>query len=321
MIIGHGVVGPGEADRYMEGTLREFARLCDDVILCLNHAGEKERKLIKKYGFKTVEDDREWGLYQHKIKEDFLRNHVAKLKPDFCITLDMDEVFDPKITKEDFKDVVGGYVFLVNMWDDPEHYMPSMCFWDIRYYKFGDLTFENQPLHCGMAPKIAYHQGTYLPIFVKHYGLMTKATRFRKVERYDKYDPHAKYKNKAYYDSLLSTNPSEPFDDDMMRRMVQIEVGTYGSQIKQIVMQPEKKFVLVKRMADGAILDLNEEEWTQIQRDPNRKTEFVFLENVGAVTSVPAEAPVKDPLECEVCGFVSKAEVGFKSHARTHNPQ
>ncbi len=101
-VIGYGVCGK-EADRYLENTLKEFKRLCDDTVIALNNATDKEKNLIESYGFKTVVDDREWGLHQHHIKQD-LMNEVAKLRPDYCVCLDMDEVFDPEMTREKLLD-------------------------------------------------------------------------------------------------------------------------------------------------------------------------------------------------------------------------
>ena len=79
-IVGYGLCGKNEP--YLEATLDEFKRLCDETIICCNNAGWKELSIIKRYGFKTVQDPREWGVNQWKIKEDFVTNHVAKLKPD-----------------------------------------------------------------------------------------------------------------------------------------------------------------------------------------------------------------------------------------------
>ena len=50
-IIGIGVAGNGEADRYMRATMEEFKRLCDDVIIATCNADQKTIKLIEEYGF------------------------------------------------------------------------------------------------------------------------------------------------------------------------------------------------------------------------------------------------------------------------------
>ena len=66
-IAGVALCGPGEAGRYMEQTLKEFNRLCDVTVIVRNNAGEEEAALIKKYGAKGYEDNRERGRYQRGI--------------------------------------------------------------------------------------------------------------------------------------------------------------------------------------------------------------------------------------------------------------
>ena len=49
-IVGQLVCGQGEADRYLEDTLKEFKRLCDDVVICLAGMGDfsKEETFLLK---------------------------------------------------------------------------------------------------------------------------------------------------------------------------------------------------------------------------------------------------------------------------------
>jgi len=122
-IIGYGVCGADESKRRLEGTLKEFKRLCDDVIICLNRATQAEKKLIESYGFKWYEDNREWGIYQPHIKEELVRKWVAPLNPDWCICLDMDEQFAPEFTREKAEELaqsggVGWYFYFLNMFRD-----------------------------------------------------------------------------------------------------------------------------------------------------------------------------------------------------------
>ena len=80
-IIGVGVCGLNE--RYLEATLKEFKRLCDDVLIATNNADEKTIELIDKYKFNHYEDNREWGVYQPSLKTDLLTK-AGELKPDYC---------------------------------------------------------------------------------------------------------------------------------------------------------------------------------------------------------------------------------------------
>lgn len=254
MIIGYGVCGK-EADRYLEATLKEFARLCDDTIILLNNATDKEKELITKYGFKTIEDNREWGMWQHRIKEDLMQE-VKKLNPTHCVCLDMDEVFDQELTKDKLVKLFDTghalYFYMVNLWE--EGWNRKQSFWNIRAWTWSeDLKFENKPLHCGLAPAWCYRFGSYAPYFVKHYGLMKKEDRQKKIARYEKYDPEAKFKAKQYYDALHNDG-YDILDENFIRNAIANEVGI---QKKRENTEVKKVFYYVESPA-GKVIDVPE---------------------------------------------------------------
>ena len=93
-IIGFMVCGPNE--KYLESSLKEFKRLCDDAMIVTNNADEKTKELIKSYGYKTYEDNREWGKDQPNIKTDLLKKIGEELNPDWIIAI------EKKIRRRDF---------------------------------------------------------------------------------------------------------------------------------------------------------------------------------------------------------------------------
>ena len=206
------VVGAGEANRYLVNTLNEFRRLCDDVVIATNNADDKTKILIKKYDFWQYEDNREWGIYQPDIKTDLLKR-VGGLKPDWIIPLDADEVFAPEFTREEAEKLmqmeeIAWYFMIVNLYNDEEHFAHDIGiqrFWNIRFFKYlpeYGLQYQHKSLHCGLAPPIAYKYGWHAPFYIKHYGLMKSEDREMKAQRYDQYDPNAKFKGREYYNDL-----------------------------------------------------------------------------------------------------------------------
>ena len=214
-----------EADRYLEATLKEFKRLCDDTIIALNNADQKTKDLIKKYDFWVYEDNREWGLYQPDIKTDLLRR-AGKLKPDWIIALDADEKFAPEFTREEAEKLarqkeIAFYFMVVNLYNDPEHFAHGagiQRFWNVRYFKFigGDTQYQKKALHCGLAPPSFYHRGWHAPFYLEHYGLMTAEDRAKKAQRYAKYDPKARYKSEEYYKDLRKELNPIPFNREKL---------------------------------------------------------------------------------------------------------
>ena len=251
-IIGYCICGK-EADRYLEETLKCFQRLCDETIIVLNNVTDKEREMIARYGFHIKEDNREWGKHQHQIKQDLMED-VEKLNPDWCIALDADEVLDPDFTREtiaEFSSLTALYVYIVNLWD--KGWNRKWSFWNIRAWKWtGDKKFSNRPLHCGLAPESAYYYGSYIPYYLKHYGLMKKEDRQKKIERYQKYDPQAVYKDVSYYNALAN-GVAIPLDYKFIKEAIKKEVGS--PKLRKLNNLPKEDFVMVINPA-GKIVDI-----------------------------------------------------------------
>src|SRR5689334_5481045 len=204
MIIGIGVCGQGEADRYMRKTLEEFKRLCDDVLIVTCNATQKEKDLIQEFGFKQYEDNREWGVDQPRIKEGLLEKIGATFGNDgiWLAFLDMDETFCPEFTREEAEKLtqteeIGYFFMIVNLYNDEQHFAHDVGiqrFWNIRFYRYTPhlgLTFQRTNVHCGPCPRVNWGYAWYAPFYVLHYGLMKPEDRLKKVERYKKYDPYS----------------------------------------------------------------------------------------------------------------------------------
>jgi hypothetical protein len=216
-------------------TLDEFARLCDTTIILCNNTPSELVDVIRSYGFEIVFDHREWGKYQWQMKEDFVKKHVMEKRPDLCICLDMDEVFDKELTKEKLLELYNEpheayYFWIVNLWDDG--YCRERNFWNIRAWKpvkENGLEWKRTPVHCGLAPAWAYHYGYYSPYLLKHYGLKDAERRKLKSERYDTYDPKSQFMQPEYYKSLRSQVKVLPFIEEELHQ----EVVDYVRNIKQ----------------------------------------------------------------------------------------
>lgn len=269
-IVGYGLTTIGEADRYMEETLKEFKRLCDETIILVNGYCPKEIELIEKYGFKWVKDGREWGVNQWLIKQDFITNHVAKLNPDWCVCLDMDEVLDKNLTKDWIKQAPldAYHVFIVDLWNDKEHYKPESCFWNVRIWRWnGEVKFKQKPVHCGLAPEWAYHYHRHAPFILKHYGLMKKEDRTRKVRRYEKYDPKQIHLDPRYY-SMLKSDTAKPFDEEKIHNQIAKEVESYNQTKPRIMKEKQpRKFAYVRNQA-GFVVDIPIEHLAQTLKQP-----------------------------------------------------
>lgn len=314
-IVGYGVCGK-EADRYLKETLDEFKRLCDDTVICLNNATQKEKDMIDSYGFYWYEDNREWGTSQHLIKQQLLDTYVSELKPDWCIALDMDEVFanlDRGRIEKICMQADAFYVYIVNLWD--EGYNRDWSFWNVRLWKWGeDTKIKGVPLHCGLAPEWTYKYGNEGPIVLRHYGLKKKEDRQKKVERYEKYDPHAVYKDRSFYEALKQ-NISFPYSEEAVVKEVEAHAKKYTPAKKKTMFIPDpKRFVIVRRLSDGQEMDIPKKDLQEtLQRG------FVFVRDASVELSKPKEMKLEE-YACQ-CGFIAKSPFGLKVHGKVHNTQ
>lgn len=316
-VVGYGICGPGEASRYMRETLDDFKRLCDVVVICVNVPDgytyedlKPEMDLIKEYGFKQFIDHREWGKMQWKIKQDFLKTEVSRYadESDMVVCLDMDETLDRRLTKQWLleAELDAYHVFVIDLWNDREHYKPKSCFWNVRIFRWnGDVEFKQKALHCGLAPAWAYYYHRFAPFLLLHKGLMAKSDRERKIARYDKYDPNAQYMAKEYYD-LLRSDTAEPFDEEELHATISEEVATYKQSRPRgpsIYMNKKAERFAYFRNAAGFTLDVPERHVEVTKKQPGmtfvgwaddaaKEIEELF-EDDEAVTSDPE--PENDP--------------------------
>lgn len=301
------IVGPGEGGRWLKKVLHQL--WADDIAICLNNADDYTKAVVKSYNCYVVEDNREWGKFQNRIKEDFLKKIAEELKPDWVWCLDADEVFDKRFTREKAEELaasttdVSYHFWCIQLWNDEAHWRPDLSFPNVRFYKlvpsYG-LNFFPQPLHCGLAPWYAYKYASDSGLIFKHYGLMRSEDRARKVARYAKYDPKEQYKAPTWYKALRNEKaPVEPFEENngfyqMLKEKNVIEIHRKKLGVR---MPRQKETIYLFRNKNGKVVEAVGER----QRDQFLKTPgFTMLQSLGeAEPRVNAEAPVVHAPESE----------------------
>lgn len=344
------VVGPGEGDRWLEQSLKQL--WVDNICICLNNADQKTRDIAKKYAHLLVEDNREWGKEQWRIKQDFLTKIIEQIKPDWVWTLDCDEIFDSKFTRQEAERLASGkdvafYFWCLQLWNQDDMVRVDLSFPNIRFYKIVPdlgLYFQATALHCGLAPRYAYQLGSQSQFYFKHYGLMKFEDRKRKVERYAKYDPQEKYKGHSWYGALKneSINP---------KPIAQVIADLPGEILKRkdvkIMNKKDKQIFWFRNKfgrpvpAEGQktrdqYLKAGMQELKELEVNPNPeapviaapKTETEYVQNQGPqteYTTVPKDSdPVGDEpsrFECEHCEKSYASKQGLKTHTKNTHGQ
>lgn len=216
-------MGPNE--KYLEATLMEFQRLCDDVIVATCNATDKEISLLNKYDFRHYEDNREWGRFQPEIKTLLLKK-ILRLGADWILVLDADETLPTIGSRHTLCDLTLGkeacQFYVTNLWNDEQHYSRTLSFWNVRFYKADPnkgTQFLRKPVHCGNAPPYFYSlpaRQSYVPHILLHKGLMDPEDRSRKADRYKLYDPRAVHKGQQYYDALIADWQGSEYNQEVV---------------------------------------------------------------------------------------------------------
>lgn len=330
-IIGLMIVGAGEAERFLEKALESMNRLADDALIVLNNVDEKTRLMVKRYKFMSYVDNREWGKEQWRIKEAACHK-MASMGPDWVLPLDADEEFCDALTRPELEKLCSGisvawYFPFATLWDGPTLYNREATIFNVRLWKYireHGMQFEPKPLHCGLAPRWAYHTGDYAPFYVKHYGLMDRANRLRKAQRYQVYDPKAEYKDQSYYNLLTATGKSTPFIERDFLDEVSRETAKYKQKgdktPKTMSTSPDVAMVLRDNgtMVPIPRRDLAEtlkrhKTWRVVQESVlTSREEAPVLKSPGPVAA--DDIPPVDPLECQDCDFVGKSPRSLTMH-------
>lgn len=295
------VVGPGEADRYLEPVLKQL-HWVDVVCVLLNNVDDKTRKMVGEYADVIEEDNREWGINQFRLKQDFLDK--IGTKADWWWCLDADEIFDPRFNREMAEQMASGhdiawYFFCLQLWNDENRVRLDMSFPNVRYYKYlpdFEPTFQATALHCGLAPRYAYAGGSQSGLYFKHYGLMTAESRRNKVARYDKYDPKAKYKGKSWYDALRNEKASSISLDEAVSRLPE---SIYKHKAVRKPMRNREPIYMFRNLRGKAVPACGE-----IQRDQFRKIGYTELQTIveqsgGEAPLIKAVTPTHEPIKVE----------------------
>lgn len=221
------VLGPNEAGRYLKKTLDCFKQLCDDVVVATCNATAKEMDLLDKYDFRHYPDNREWGKFQPYIKTDLLKI-ILKLGADWILPLDADE--EIIVNRKELEGLTVNrescYFYIVNLWNDGQHYSKTLSFWNVRFYKADaskGTQFLKKPLHCGNAPPYFYvkkPKESYVPFYLKHRGLLDPVNRAEKARRYEIYDPFAIHKGRDYYDALVVNGSGTELNYNQLKKQL-----------------------------------------------------------------------------------------------------
>jgi len=237
----------------------------------------------------------------------------------------MDEELDPRLDKQaleqlhDYAEAIK--VYIIDLWEDG--HKPERNFYNVRAYKWDPkrTTIKEQPLHCGLAPEWAYHHTVYSKYYLKHYGLKTKEQRQRKIDRYDKYDPDARFIHEEYYESLHDDHYAELDLEDVKRKLEEQWKNKNKPDIKKTKQDKMEQdtYYEVKRLKDDKKLKVKEENLDEVlaRTDSDGNKKFKKIKEVDLERYYSNDSQESDnELVCPFCGKECKSKAGLTNHKK-----
>lgn len=350
-----GVVGKGEADKYLKKVLDHNLPLVDKMVIWGDAPDDKTDRLVLSYGSK-VEYRRYpeslWATKQWLIKEALFKYVIAH-KPDWVLAFDADEIFDDRLDRKKLEELASGkatsYDFnFIQLWDDEKHMRVDGGwgdFWNCRFYKYQPQQSQEwlrKALHCGLWPIYARQQAIMIPYIVKHYGYMKPEHRVKKVERYDTYDPQRVYQDKEWYQSMKfeGNDPrmkiKEFNEEDYINRLLPQMMPKYQKETKMQQVNPKQinKVYMVRRLKDSRIQEMSSKQYLEMTNNKSFEKLYELIGDVKTGSGLPEapviEAPIEtlpvEPVKEEkvlgkfdcACGFKGKSKAGLAKHQKKH---
>lgn len=329
-ICGMMVVGSGEADRYLNLVLDRMRGLVDVLVVWGVAPDAKTEAMLASYPYVEYHRDEThaWADYQPQIKYSLLTKFVLPHRPDWIVSLDADEVFDPRITREVLEEMAGrgeiAFSFYCVQLYDTEYKMRVDGVWggfrNVRFWKpIYEIQQEWLPtkLHCGLAPVYAYAFASDSEFFFKHYGYLKESDRAKKLERYRTHDPKYTYMTPAYYDTIMAEPELREFDENKFGK--ELRYSPKKPKLEKVIERYKKKKMAKAsyfQNKHGTVISSTDPDTIEVWR-ANKNMEFLYEVDVS---KEKIEAPVfePNPLECRLCPFIAKSSQEIEEHKKSH---
>jgi len=217
MIVGH-MVMRNEADRYLQASLTQLLKFCDEVVVVDDQSDDDSVEIARDLGCKVIVRPNE--ILSFLQDETYFRSYAwwamtKELKlsnKDWIIALDADEYIygGPDLISE-VKNYDSISVPIREVWDVDPIQLRVDGFWDTnshnRIVKYNpSFRFENSGSGTGSVPTGKYNteiHDKHSPLMILHFGYTTPEDRQTKYERYTGMKNHGH--NEKHIRSIIGT--------------------------------------------------------------------------------------------------------------------
>lgn len=212
-----------EEGRYLERCLNKIGNYIDEVVILddasSDHTVELCEMLLKDIPHRLIRNETSMFANEWELRKK-LWNETQKVKPDWILSLDADEVPEEEFWKNlrgmvEDKQYDSYGLYLYDMWNEKEYREDT--YWSahkssriflLRYQPDFPYVWKETPQHCGRFPaNLEDFSRCDVNFRIKHFGWARLEDRTRKYDRYRRLDPETIYGIRRQYDSILDSYP------------------------------------------------------------------------------------------------------------------
>ena len=188
-------------EKYLRESMQRTSEFVDEMIVLITRPKDSQVEEIVRE-FPKVKRVEIWNTpFQEANERNFLLQEALKMKGDWCISVDGDEVYEDKFVERSRKmmsprnpEIFGYWSQWKTLWKG-DYYRADSTFGQFSNYRFWRL-LPNQEIksdhpqghHCSSAPQIPEENLVWSNIRVKHLGYQTEEERQKKYEFYTEND-------------------------------------------------------------------------------------------------------------------------------------
>jgi glycosyltransferase involved in cell wall biosynthesis len=236
--------------------LENIAPLVDEIVLVDNGSTDGTLEVIKNHP-KVVSIDQTEGYHEGRDKA-ILYNRARERNADWLLTLDVDEIFEKRMTRERIERMMSSKIFKkytfrrLHLFKDENHFKAGLH--NLFHNSVPDrMMWKDQP--SGHFPPLKLHIGTprgikglsyWTNIRIKHYSPLYQTKHLEKTKYYSEMDPGRAKMYEKHHKEMVKTWPFYEFEERPFLVFLQNSIYMFFIPLRVLYRQYQKQTGKIK---------------------------------------------------------------------------